>query len=82
MIITQPHTLRQYESFSDLETITCKIQAFRDIFTISFAYSLFVFQVRQVKKYAFDYTPNLDPQIIALYFKSGLIDKISHGFVS
>jgi len=81
MVITEPHPLRQNESFSDLEPFTCQIQAFGDIVTISFSYSLFVFQVRQVKKYAFDQTPNLDPQIIALYFKSGLTEKISYGFI-
>jgi hypothetical protein len=65
MIITHAHPLRQYDSLSDLEPITCKIQAFRDIVTISFSYSLFVFQVRKVAKYAVDHAPNLDPQITA-----------------
>jgi hypothetical protein len=65
LIITQPHLLRQYESLSDLESITCKIQTHRDIVTLSFSYSLFVFQVRTVIKYSVDHTPNLDPQITA-----------------
>ena len=34
MIFTELHPLRQYESFSDLETITCEIQALRNIVSI------------------------------------------------
>ena len=41
MIFTQAHSPRQRESLSDVEPITRKIQAFRDVVTSSFSCSLF-----------------------------------------